>query len=490
MSDFAGGTDTGIQADSGPSFESQAPSTGGQSYSPPPPSSESRSPQPSQSAQTTRNPQGQFVSHAQAQAPAQYQGSSGGQFAGQSRGVLEAFRAAGYDVNGYDNDQSFIQVLETGLSQNQQYEKQIAEYQRQLATRGQPLPNQFEQVQQHLAAPVDTKHGWNPPAYDPRNDQFFRRDEQSGRWIPAVPNVPYELVEAKNAYMEYREAFSKEFSANPIDTLWSRTEDRNRALVREELQSLFGQMQVTKDTNDWLTKHAKVLYVDGQVDHTGDPAKLTPAGQLAVQATDELDHAGVQDAAQRRAFIERYITGELSKQYFTEQADPARRRYSVDEIRDQFAQHQSDPSKRVFTIEQVMQAVQMVRGQGPGQPQAAPDQPQYQPPQAAYAPPEPWLMTPQGWVPNPQFAPQQYAQPQYAQPPFVPQQAWPPQQAASPEQQNQEQKRRFLGGVGHSSSAGSGGGASAEFVPQPSQDGRPNFLGIANQLAQARGVQL
>ena len=491
MSDFAGGAEATNPAETSQSFASQAPESGssGGGYSAPP--NEPRVSQPSQPTQTTRNTQGQFTAPSQAQPQAQFQGNAGGQFAGQSPGVLSALKASGYDVSGFQDDASFLGAMNSRLTAAEQYEKQIADYQRQLASRGQPLPGQFDRVQAHLNQPVDAKPGWSPPAYDPRNDQFFRKDEQSGRWVPNQPNVPYELVEAKNAYMEYREAFAKEWSNNPVETLWSRTEDRNRNLVREELKSLFSQMQVTKDTNDWLTKNAKVLFVDGQVDHSGDPAKLTEAGQLALQATEELDRAGVEDPATRRNFTERYLTAELSKKYFQEQ----------------HAQQQ-DPAQQRYSIQEIAQAIRMAQGlppqqAAPTQPQMQPD-PQYQPPQPAYAPPaapqyeQPGVMTAQGWIPNPnyqgQYAPQQF-QPQYQQPQpnFVPQQAWPqPQQqyAPTPEQVNQDQKRRFLGGVGHSASAGVNSGPSGEFVPQPSADGKANFLGIANQFAAARGVSL
>ena len=93
-------------------------------------------------------------------------------------------------------------------------------------------------------------------------------------------------------------------------------------------------------------------------------------------------------------------------------------------------------------------------------------QPQFQQPQA------------------PQFQPQQFQQP-------GPQQGYPQQQMPmTPEQVNADQKRRFLGGVGHSSSAGAMSGPSGEFVPQPSPGGKPNFLALASQVAASRGTPL
>ena len=60
----------------------------------------------------------------------------------------------------------------------------------------------------------------------------------------------------------------------------------------------------------------------------------------------------------------------------------------------------------------------------------------------------------------------------------------------TPEQINEAGKRRFVGGVGHNSSAGAPGAATGEFVPQTSPDGKPNFLNIYNQIAQSRGITL
>lgn len=480
MADFAGGaTESFTQTDSG---QSSTPSTSQVSSAAP-----SAAPSYSQSPAATpvvRNESGQFQSPSQTQ-PTQ-------QFQGQSPGVLAALKASGYDVSGFQDDRSFLSAIDARLTEAESYKKQVEDYQRQLAARGQPIPGSFERIQEHLSTPVETKNGWNPPQYDVRNDQFFRFDEQSKRYVPNQPNVPYELVQAKNDYMDYRANFAKEWSENPIDTLWSRTEDRNRALIREEMANLFKQMQVTKETNDWLDKNKQVLFVDGQIDHTGDPAKLTQAGHLAMQAADELDKAGVSDPAMRRSMTERYIASELSKQYIQQQQQPENRRY---------------------TIEEIQQAFRAAQGLPPEQPaqQTAPQQQvpqQFQPqapvPQGVYMPPQVQPM-PQGWLQ------QQYQQPQMQyQQPMMPQQMAPvPQMPGyhpqvmppgylpnmappmmTPEQVNEAGKRRFVGGVGHSSSAGPSGGATGEFVPQPSSSGKPNFLNIANQIAQARGLQL
>lgn len=577
MSDFAGGADSGIPADSGQTYESQASVPGAPVAASQPSAVGS---QPAQNAEgsrqasqgnfgqnglgqspggpVVRSANGQFASPTAPQTPGSFMANqpsaggqfSGGQFAGQTPGVLAAFRAAGYDTTGFNDDQALVGALRQQAEANAQYQKQIADYQRQLATRGQPLPGAFDRVQEHLAAPVEPKNGWNPPQYDTRNDQFFKLDEQSGRWVPNQPNVPYELVEAKNQYMDYRAAFAKEWTDNPVDTLWNRTEDRSRALVREELKSLFNQMQVTKDTNDWLERNKSVLFTDGQVDLTGDPEKLTAAGKLALQATDELDKAGVTDAAARRSLTERYMMAELSKQYFQEQqaaqADPAQRRYTIAEVQEAIRMAQSggvppqglgvggdgiaQPQAAPQYMPQQPQAPDypgaagMVPTQGwLGQPQQ-PVAPQYQPPAMApqYATmaqvQQPGVMTANGWVPNPAYqatvpqmaaqyqqAPMQplagasgYMQPQYPQQQY-PQQGFAPQQAyqgqpqmapMTPEQMNTEQKRRFLGGVGHSSSQGSGPSATGEFVPTPSPGGKPNFLALAAQVAASKGLNL
>lgn len=459
--------------------------------------------------------------------------------------ILSSFKAAGYDVGGFQDDQSFLKAMNDRFEAAERYQQEIAQYQRALAARAQAqvapqaaTPQAIDNVIDQLSQPLEAQPGWNPPAYDTRNDPLFQFDQQTQQWVPNQPNVPYELVQAKNAYMQYRQDFVKEWQDNPIDTIWKRTESRNRALIREELKGLFDQMKVTKDTNDWLEKNKHVLFVDGQIDHTGDPAKLTPAGLLALQATEELDKAGVTDANARRVFTEKYIAAELSKQYFQEQAA-----------------NQNDPAKRLYSLEEITQALRVAQGlppvsnQPPQSPSAAlaptqgslqtPDQqvsPQFaqpaMPPQMVPQPSQApgYVMTPQGMMPvppgyaampyapqmpvpmqaplppnmqatfvppqpMPPMAPQSFAQP-FPQQPLVPQQGYLPQQQMPPmtpeqaQQMNDAQKRKFLGGVGHSSSAGVTSGPSGEFAPQPSSGGRPNFLGIASQIAAARGIPL
>lgn len=455
MADFAGGGESFTpSSDAGQIAAPAAPSTSQVSSAAP--SAAPTYTQTNSSAPVIRNDSGQFQSAAAQQ---QYQ-----QFQGQSPGVLAALKASGYDVSGFQDDKSFLYAIDARLTEADTYKKQVEDYQRQLASRGQPIPGSFERINEHLSQPVETKNGWNPPQYDPRNDQFFRFDDQAKRWVPNQPNVPYELVQAKNDFMDYRANFAKEWSENPVDTLWSRTEDRNRALIREEMTSLFKQMQVTKETNDWLNTNASVLFVDGQVDHTGDPAKLTEAGQLAMKAADELDQAGVADPAMRRNMTEKYITAELSNKYMQAQQNPATRRYTIEEFQQAYRTANEMPP------EQYAQQQDFA-------------------PQTAYMPPQNQQM-PQGWPgqqPQQQFAPQF----QMPYPGYAPQQQFAPQQLQmTPEQMNEAGKRRFVGGVGHSSSAGPSGGATGEFVPQSTPGARPNFLNIANQIAQAKGIQL
>lgn len=510
MSDFAGGAESNSTFDAGQSAASAAPSTAAPSVSQSTPQVSSTASQSSQSQPSSfSQPSGPSVrqngqtaapqaSFQQAQQPAQQQ------FQGQSAGVLAALKASGYDVSGFNDDSQFMSALDSRLSEANTYKQQVEDYQRQLAARGQPIPGQFERIQEHLATPVEAKNGWNPPQYDARNDQFFRFDEQSKRYVPNQPNVPYELVQAKNDYMDYRAAFAKEWSDNPVETLWSRTEDRNRALIREEMTSLFKQMQVTKETNDWLETNKEVLFVDGHVDHSGDPAKLTQAGQLALQATEELDKAGVQDPAARRSLTEKFIAAELSKQYLQQQQvrdqDPANRRYTINEITQAFRAAQGlPPEQPQQQAPQQQQFAPQQQPQMPGQvqqmPQGWPQQQQVaqQAPQQQFAPPMQYQQPQQPMMPPQFLPPQQYQQPQYAPVPPGYQQGYaqaPYQPQMTPEQINEAGKRRFVGGVGHNSSAGAPGAATGEFVPQANADGKPNFLNIYNQIAQARGITL
>ena len=364
------------------------------------------------------------------------QSYSGGNVGQSGASVLEAFRSQGYPVDGFRDDASFLKTLSGRLSEAEQYKQQVEQYQRQIAAQGQGSQFQLQQIQERLAAtPEASQPGWNPPAYDTQYDGLFRWDDQQKMFVPSQPNVPYELVQQKNAYHQYRVQFRENFNNNPVETMWKMQQPMVEQAINERLKNLFDQIQVQRDTNQFLEENKKLLWADGQIDHTGDPSKLTPVGHFALEAADELDKLGITDPAARRDYTKKHIGYKLSEAYWSGKGLP---------------QQQQAP--------QVPQQM----------PQMAPQYPQ----QYGYPGMVPQQM-PQGY----------YPQQAYQQPPM--QMAPQP----SPEQINQQQKRRWIAGGGHSASAASpSSGPSGEFVPQSPQGGRPNFLSLMQQTAAAQGL--
>ena len=368
-----------------------------------------------------------------------YSGGNGGQ---SGASVLEAFRSQGYPVDGFRDDASFLKTLSGRLSEAEQYKQQVEQYQRQIAAQGQGSQFQLQQIQERLAAtpeaPEASQPGWNPPAYDTQYDGLFRWDDQQKMFVPSQPNVPYELVQQKNSYHQYRVQFRENFNNNPVETMWKMQQPMVEQAINERLKNLFEQIQVQRDTNQFLEENKKLLWADGQIDHTGDPSKLTPVGHFALEAADELDKMGITDPAARRDYTKKHIGYKLSEAYWS--------------------------------------------GKGLPQQQQAPQAPQYMPqmdPQYQY----PQQYGYPGMMPQQQMPQGYYPQQTYQQPPM--QMAPQP----SPEQVNQNQKRRWIAGGGHSASAASpSSGPSGEFVPQSPPGGRPNFLSLMQQTAAAQGI--
>ena len=359
-------------------------------------------------------------------APGQQSYGSGGQ---SGAAILDSFRSQGYPVEGFRDDASFLKTLSGRLSEADQYKQQVEQYQRQIASQGQGTQYQLQQIQQRLSeAPESSQPGWNPPAYDTQYDGLFRWDDQQKMFVPSQPNVPYELVQQKNAFHQYRVQFRESFNQNPVETMWKMQQPMVEQAINERLKNLFEQIQVQQDTNKFLEENKRLLWVDGNIDHTGDPSKLSPVGHFALEAADELDKLGINDPAARRDYTKKHIGYKLSEAYWS--------------------------------------------GKGlPQQQQAQQPMPQYQYPQQYGYP---------GMMPTQQGY---YQQPQYQQAPM--QMAYQP----SPEQINQNQKRRWVAGGGHSASAASpSNGPSGGFVPQSPAGGRPNFLSLMQQTAAAQGL--
>lgn len=63
-------------------------------------------------------------------------------------------------------------------------------------------------------------------------------------------------------------------------------------LLRNSHKELFETMALQKAVNEMLENNAKLLFVNGQVDHTGDPSKLTATGKWLMWVCDRVDESG------------------------------------------------------------------------------------------------------------------------------------------------------------------------------------------------------
>lgn len=239
---------------------------------------------------------------------------------GANRAVLDALRSSGYELGQFSDDRSFLGAVNQALQERSLLQQQLAEYQAL-------LQQQLSRSNSELKGGVESKgvvsggssggSGWSPPEYDETWDQFLRYDEGSGQWVPSVVGVPFEVVQAKNANWKYRQEWATKFRRNPAEAIKSLLWDEIKKGMQEELRQTFEQLNVAKETEDYLAEKAKHFFVDGQVDHTGDPAKLTPIGRMAAEFQSQLDEWGVTNPKARRELTNHYIGSELSRQYWS-----------------------------------------------------------------------------------------------------------------------------------------------------------------------------
>lgn len=217
--------------------------------------------------------------------------------------------------------QQFRQV-DTLREQNEQYKRALAQW-------NQPVGQ--EPVSPPAPPETAPQPAWNPPAYDSKWDHMLSFDREAGQWMP-LPQfagyVPWEAVHAKNGSHQYRAEWANQFRDHPgqamaplikehlVDALSNGDDGLAQAIkqiIVAELDARNGHQQVQSETDQFIQEFAPYAFVDGQVDTTGDPNKLTLFGQMMLAAADQADQFGISDPKARRQFVKQNVGYQLSR---------------------------------------------------------------------------------------------------------------------------------------------------------------------------------
>lgn len=236
------------------------------------------------------------------QPPVSFEAASTEQPPSTAGGVREAFAARGYDVENFQDDQQFIETIESGLSQLNGLPElqQLAEYGKQFLREqqapGDPVseapPESYTDINQ---APSGN---WQPPEFDPAWDNLLTLDASSGQYIPVNEHVNPTVAQKANEYRDWMKDQGQNFWRNPYEFMQNGLQDWIENTIDNRVGQIASRTKHSEEVDDFLDQNAASLYhLDeaGNIMHdpvTGDES-LTPQGLALKSYAEQARSAGM-----------------------------------------------------------------------------------------------------------------------------------------------------------------------------------------------------
>ena len=236
-----------------------------------------------------------------------------------STGVIDAMRDRGYDVSGFDDDESLIKETEARYAAASQSEREMQQYQQRMQQ--QRAAEQYAQ-QQYIAdepaPPADSR-----PQYDSSWADLVEQDPETGRFVVRsdyIGSVDPSIADNVNKYVEWRQTRSNQLIDDPVNTVMQAgLQDQIQHQVNSAVQSAISQRQTRGGAEKFIQDNAEVLYVQDpqtgktQVNSQGQPV-LSPVGRALNDAHVYLRKTGLTDPGQRH-----HVATQMVQNYFTQQ---------------------------------------------------------------------------------------------------------------------------------------------------------------------------
>lgn len=241
--------------------------------------------------------------------------------------VLDEFKRRGYNVDSYQDDDSFLAVLNDVATKQSRIKEleQLAGYGQRYVSEAEEFEKwKASQAQQKPAAqPAEpAKPKWSAPEFDPSWMERVKLDESTGRYVPADAFTTPVLAEKVNAYLAWQQQSGRRLVADPFgvwkeaggeDFLREQMDSMKKA-VREEIFAELRQTKTQEEAEQWAQSNAAHFFAvgpNGQVlrdPQSGEPV-LSPLGAQFRQYADEAKSYGITD----QAAIRRYATSQIQR---------------------------------------------------------------------------------------------------------------------------------------------------------------------------------
>lgn len=230
-------------------------------------------------------------------------------------GVREAFAARGYDVQNFQDDQQFIETIESGLSQLNDLPQlqQLAEYGKQFLSQqsqGEPVsePVSEQPPESYTDINQSSADNWQPPEFDPTWDDMLTLDAASGQYIPVNEHVNPAVAQKANVYRDWMRDQGQNFWNNPYEFMQNGLQGWIENTIDSRVNEISERTKYSEEVDDFLNQNAESLYhldsagnimhdpVTGEESLTGKGAALKGYAEQA-RANGMSDPRAIQDYA-------------------------------------------------------------------------------------------------------------------------------------------------------------------------------------------------
>jgi hypothetical protein len=205
--------------------------------------------------------------------------------------VLQAAAEAGFDIDDYEDAQSFLQDLAKYREQADEY-RPLAEYAKQIL----PYRDQVEAAlsgqkqQEPEEKQPDTeqtlsdyfKEKWSIPEYESAWDRFLgagmlELDENTGKYIPAkdfTAVVPASVVDGINKYQDARRDALERLVNNPFEATWDALQKPIQDMIEQAVQQKTAQDTTVTEFTKWEEENKEILFSEDGKDFSEYGLKL------------------------------------------------------------------------------------------------------------------------------------------------------------------------------------------------------------------------
>ena len=261
--------------------------------------------------------------------------------------IRDAFTARGYDTSSFANDDQFIEVIESGLSQlgDLPQLQQMAQYGQQYLQQSstpqapQQAPQYDEPVQEAPPEPIHQGSPWDPPEFDKTWDNLLQVDPRTQQYIPVNEHVNPAVAQKANEYKDWLRSQGQRFWDNPYDFMKEGLSDWVADVADSVIDHRMGQRDTNEQVTGFLAQNADRFYVmdqGGNIQYdpaTGDEV-LTQQGQALKHYATQARQGGMSAPEA----IQQYAMGMLERDLYQQGAQQ--------QYYEQMAQQQSQPPQQ------------------------------------------------------------------------------------------------------------------------------------------------